>query len=69
MNDTLPAAFAQVPMECLYHLAARAPALPTPEERAGMALTVCYLVRMRDPNIAKLVAAQAEKTAKRGKNG
>lgn len=69
MQDTLPAAFAQVPMEVMYHLAGRAASLPTPEERAGMALTVCYLVRMRDPNIAKIVAQQAEKVAKRGKHG
>jgi hypothetical protein len=67
MNDTLPAAFQSIPMEVLYHLAGRAPAAPTPEERAGMALSLCYLVKMRDPRIAKLMAEEAEKQAKKGK--
>jgi hypothetical protein len=66
MHDTLPAAFQSIPLEVLYHLAGRAPMAPTPEERAGMALALCYLVKMRDPKIADLVAVEAEKAAKRG---
>jgi len=65
MHETLPAAFQSIPMEVLYHLAGRAPLAPTPEERAGMALAVCYLVKLRDPKVAQLVAAEAEKAVKR----
>ena len=67
MNDTLPAAFAQVPMEVIYHMTTWARSLPTLEERGGAAQAVNYLVRMRDPNIARVVAEQAEKTTKRAK--
>ena len=68
MQDTLPAAFAQVPMECIFHCTRWIRSLPV-EYQGGAGLLLNHIVGMRDPNIAKLVTEQAEKTAKRGKNG
>ena len=67
MNDTLPAAFAQVPMEVVVHLAGFALTRATVEERGGAALVLCEMVRKRSPEFAKVMAAEAEKRAKKGK--
>ena len=65
MNDTLPAAYQAIPAEVLYNMSVWAATLPA-EERPGAYAAVNRMWRMRDPNVAKVVAQQAEKVAKKG---
>ena len=66
MNDTLPAEFQAISPNCLYSLSVWAMTLPD-LERPGAHATINRIWRLRDPQIARTMAEQVEKQAKKGK--
>jgi len=66
MQDTLPAAYQTVPVEVIHNMAAWAERLPA-SHQLGAYAAVNRLWRMRDPQIARLMADHVEKASKKGK--